>query len=137
MTTCVRERLIAAILTATGGSYGVPVPEDERDTPLTLVQDSADTVTTNYDYTACIMPLNVARIEAAAGSTRDALRIQAHAALAAIITAMHTDATFGGLATGVDYTGGGIQIEAGKFVFAEATFTIRYQHMRGAPATLP
>ncbi len=49
---------------------------------------------------------------------------------------MHTDPTFGGLAVGVDYTGGGIQAELGKFVFAGASFTARYQHLRGAPAAL-
>lgn len=129
-----RELLLASILTATGGVYGLPAPEDERDLPVTLVQDSADSVTQSFDASACSMPLNVARAEVASSNDRNALRIQAHAALAAIITAMHADETFGGLADGVDYTGGGIQIEAGKFVFAEASFTVRYQHLRGQPA---
>lgn len=132
----VRERLLAAILIAVTGQYGLSVPEDERDLPITIVQDDADSATQNYDYTACVMPLNIGRAELATGTTRDALRIQAHAALAAIITAMHTDPTFGGLATGVDYTGGGIQSDAGKFVFAEASFAVRYQHLRGQPSVL-
>jgi hypothetical protein len=136
MTAPVRERLIAAILTATGGAYGVPAPEDERDLPLTLVQDGTDTAANDYDYTACTMPLSIARAEVATGSTRNALRAQAHNALAALITAMHTDETFGGLAVGVDYTGGGIQAELGKFVFAEASFVVRYQHLRGQPDVL-
>jgi len=130
----IREQLIAAILTATGGEYGVPAPEDERDLPVTLVQDGTDTASTNYDYTACSMPITVARAELAVGTDRDALRAQAHAALAALIAAMHADETFGGLAVGVDYTGGGIQTEVGKFVFAEASFTVRYQHLRGQPS---
>jgi len=136
VTAPVRERLLAAILTATGGVYGVTSPEDVRDLPVTLVVDGTDTASTNYDYSACSMPLNVGRAEAAVGSTRDALRAQAHDALAAIITAMHADDTFGGLAVGVDYTGGGIQAEVGKYVFAEATFVVRYQHLRGQPAAL-
>ena len=37
MTASVRERLLAAITTATGGVYRVPTPDDERDLPLTLV----------------------------------------------------------------------------------------------------
>lgn len=130
----IREQLIAAILTATGGEYGVPAPEDERDLPVTIVQDGTDTATTNYDYTACSMPITVARAELAVGTDRNALRAQAHAALAALIVAMHADETFGALALGVDYTGGGIQTEVGKFVFAEASFTVRYQHLRGQPA---
>ena len=52
MTAPVRERLIAAILAATGGAYGVPAPEDERDLPLTLVQDGTDSASANYDYTS-------------------------------------------------------------------------------------
>ena len=130
----IREQLIAAILTATGGEYGVPAPEDERDLPVTIVQDGTDTASTNYDVTACSMPITVARAELAVGTDRNALRAQAHAALAALIAAMHTDETFGALALGVDYTGGGIQTEVGKFVFAEASFTVRYQHLRGQPA---
>lgn len=136
MTAPVRERLLAAILTATGGEYGVSAPEDERDLPLTIVQDGTDTASTNYDYTACAMPVSIARAEVATGSTRDALRAQAHNALAALMAAMHTDETFGGLAVGVDYTGGGIQTELGKFVFAEASFVVRYQHLRGQAAIL-
>jgi hypothetical protein len=132
----VREFLLAAILTATGGEYGVSAPEDERDLPLTIVQDGTDTASANYDYTACAMPLSIARAEVATGSTRDALRAQAHTALAALMTVMHTNETFGGLAVGVDYTGGGIQTELGKFVFAEASFVVRYQHLRGQPAVL-
>lgn len=130
----IREQLIAAILTATGGEYGVPAPEDERDLPVTIVQDGTDSASTNYDYTACSMPITVARAELAVGTDRNALRAQAHAALAALIAAMHTDETFGALAQGVDYTGGGIQTEVGKFVFAEASFTVRYQHLRGQPS---
>lgn len=136
MTGSVRERLLAAILTATGGVYGVTSPEDARDLPVTLVVDGTDSASTNYDYTASAMPLNVGRAEAAVGTTRDALRAQAHDALAALVVAMHADETFGGLAVGVDYTGGGIQAELGKFVFAEATFVVRYQHLRGQPSVL-
>lgn len=134
MTAPIREQLLAAILVATGGEYGLPSPEDERDLPVTMVQDSTDSATTSYDTNQMAMPLNVARAELAVGTDRDALRAQAHAALAKLITDMHTDDTFGGLADGVDYTGGGIQIEVGKFVFAEATFSVRYHHLRGQPA---
>jgi len=138
VTAPVRERLLAAIVLATGGVYGVPAPEDERDMPLTLVVDGTDTAQENYDMTQWAMPLTLGRAELATSTTGDrtAMRAQAHDALATLLTAMHTDPTFGGLATGVDTTGGGIQQEAGKFIFAEATFTVRYQHLRGQPAVL-
>ena len=134
--TAIREQLVAAILTATGGAYGLPSPEDERDLPVTLVQDGTDSATNSYDTTSLTMPLNVARAELAVGTDTDVLRAQAHAALAKLITDMHADETFGGLADGVDYTGGGIQIEVGKFVFAEGTFSVRYHHLRGQPSVL-
>ncbi len=136
MTTSIRERLITAILTATGGEYGLPAPEDERDLPVTIVQDGTDSASANYDATECAMPLSIGRAEAAASTNRDALRQQANAALASILTAMHADETFGGLAARVDYTGGGIQTEAGKLIFAEASFTVTYRHARGQPHVL-
>jgi len=135
MADLVRERLLANILTAVGGEYGLPAPEDERDLPVTIVQDGSDEATTNYDATVCVMPLNVARAEAAASSDRDAMRQQAHAALKALLAAMFTDETFDGLAVGIDYTGGGIQAD-GRLVFAEAAFRVRYQHLRGQPDVL-
>lgn len=136
MTACVREQLITAIIAATSGSYGVSVPEDPRDLPLTVVQDSPDTATANYDYTACSMPISVGRAEATEDMSRNQLRIRAHELLAWIITAMHADESFGGLAQGIDYQGGGIQAEAGQYIFAEASFIVRYQHLRGNPAAL-
>lgn len=136
MTVSVRDRLLNAIISRVGGQYGVPAPEDERDLPVTIVQDGTDDADTSYDTTRLSMPIYIGRAEAAISGNRDALRAQAHAALAALITAMHIDETFAGLALGVDYTGGGIQTELGKFVFAEASFAVRYQHLRGQPALI-
>jgi len=133
MVDSVRETIINAILTCTGGQYGLVAPEDERDLPITIVQDGFDTITASYDMQQGAMPITVARAEAAISSNRDTMRVQANAALAAIVLAMHADETFGGLAIGLDYTGGGISAEVGKFVFAEATFVVRYEHARGYP----
>lgn len=135
MADLVRERLLAKILLAVGGEYGLVSPEDDRDLPLTVVQDEADEATANYDATVCVMPVNVARAEVAASADRDARRQQAHTALKALIVAMFADETFDGLAVGIDYTGGGIQAD-GKLVFAEAAFRVRYQHLRGQPDVL-
>jgi hypothetical protein len=49
---------------------------------------------------------------------------------------MFADETFGALADGIEYTGGGIQTEVGKFVFAEAQFTVSYHYVRGDPFTI-
>ena len=114
----------------------MPTPDDERDLPLTFVQDSTDDCETDYDFTKLLMPVAVARAELATSGDRAAQRTQANAALAALIVAMYTDETFGGLAQGITLTGQGIQTELGKYVFAEASFQIRYQHVRGDPAAL-
>lgn len=136
MTDSVRERLLSAIVAATNGKYASSIPEDERDLPVTVVQDGTDSASTSYDTTRLVMPVNVARAElAVAGASLDANRAQAHAAHAALITAMFADETFGGLARQIDYTGGGISMD-GNFVFAEAAFQVTYQHVRGQPAAL-
>ena len=128
-----RETLINAIMSAVGGQYGLPSPEDARDLPITIVQDSPDDASPNYDATVCVMPINIGRAEAATNSNRDAMRQQAHAALQKIIKDVHAGGTFSGLADLVEYIGGGIEAEAGTMVFAEARFLVRYKHLRGQP----
>jgi hypothetical protein len=134
----VRERLIARIVGVMGAEYGVPAPEDERDVPLTIVQEATDEALSspgsNYDTTSLAMPVAVARAELATAADRSSQRAQANEMLARIIREMYVDETFSGLADGVDLVGGGINIElAGKLVFAEASFRVRYHYLRGDP----
>lgn len=135
MSAPIRELILSAINTAVDGAYGVKAPEDERDLPLTTVIDGSDVVTSNYDTTQIAMPVIVERAERSEGLEREDLRAQANDVLAALITAMCKDETFKGLAIGTDYTGGHIVAEANKYVYAQANFTVRYQHLRGQPAT--
>jgi hypothetical protein len=137
MPTSIREQLISAIKTTVGGKYGIPAPEDERDLPITIVDDGNDEATDEvYDQTTLLMPIAIGSAAIAASEDRDAMRAQAHALHASIITAMFADEKFGALADGIDYSGGGIQTEIGKYVFAEAQFTVRYRHLRGDPFTI-
>ncbi|MEE4250697.1 MAG: hypothetical protein V2I38_08920 [Alcanivoracaceae bacterium] len=137
MPTPVREQILAAITTAVSGEYGIPAPEDERDLPVTIVQDGQEEAeTTTYNQTNVLMPVAIASAAAATSSDKDTMREQANALLSSIITTMFTDETFGDLADGIEYTGGGIQTEVGKFVFAEAQFTVRYHYLRGDPFTI-
>lgn len=130
----IREQLLSAITTAVGGVYDVPAPEDERDAPLTVVADDIEESAVGaYGEQAILLPVTVGRAELATGTDRDELRAQAHLMLAGIIEQMFADQTFGELADGVDYTGGGIQTEVGKFIFAEAQFSVRYHTVRGNP----
>lgn len=137
MALSIREKILAAITTAVGGEYGIPAAEMERSLPTIIVQDSAEEAEpTVYGQTNVLMPVSVAHAAIAPSTNRDAMRAAAHAMLADIITNMHTDETFGSLADGIEYTGGGIQTEVGKFVFAEAQFTVRYHTVRGDPFTI-
>lgn len=129
----IREQILDALTRRVRGEYGIPAPEDERDLPVTIVQDGADTVESRYGVEHCVMPLAVASAEQAVGETRAQLRAQANTLFAKLIRTLHDDETVGGLADGIDYAGGGIQTEAGKFVFAEAQFRVRYHFVRGNP----
>jgi len=137
MPTSIREQLLAAITTAVSGEYGIPAPESERDLPVTIVQDGPDEAeTTTYNQTNVVMPIAIGSAAVATSSDKDTMRAQANALLAGIITTMFADETFGALADGIEYTGGGIQAEVGKFVFAEARFSVRFHFLRGDPFTI-
>lgn len=133
MTAPVREQLLAALTTAVGGEYRLPSPDGERDLPKTFVQDSTDESGEDYDFTSHVTPVAVARIAEATGTTTADRRAQANEMLAELVQAMYADPTFGGLAQGVDMVGQGVQVELSKFVFAEASFRVRWRHVRGDP----
>ena len=65
MPTPIREQLLAAITTAVGGEYGIPAPEDERDLPVTIVQDGTDEAGAQYGISDWITPVAVATAQAA------------------------------------------------------------------------
>jgi len=138
MTDSVRERLLSAITTASGGEYGEYIAVDDE-LPITVVADGDDTASTNqYGITTNVMPLTVARAAKATSTGKAARRTQAHAALTAVIQAMFTDPTFTGLAQRLDYTGCAIQTEgAGGVLSVQAFFNVSYQHLAGNPTALP
>lgn len=137
MPTAIREKILAAITTTVGGEYGIPAPESERDLPVTIVQDGQDEAeTTTYNQTNVLMPVAIASAASATSHDKDVMREEANALLAGIITTMFADETFGALADGIEYTAGGIQAEVGKFIFAEAQFTVRFHFLRGDPFTI-
>lgn len=136
MPTAIREQILSALTTAVGGEYGLPAPEDERDLPITIVEDQPESASEDqYGYSVMVLPVVVASGAAAATTDRNAMRAQANALLASIVQTVFADAPLGALVDGVEYTGGGIQTEVGRFVFAEAQFSIRYHTVRGNPFT--
>ncbi len=140
MATPIRERLLSALTTAVAGEYGIPAPEDERDLPVTIVQDGADEAGGSYGVVAWTTPVAIGRAAAAVDTSamtptaaRAALRAQAHDMLAALWVALEADPTFGGLADGVDPAGQSLQTELGQYVFAELSIRVRWHHVRGSP----
>jgi len=132
----IREQLLDAITTAVGGEYGVPAPESERDLPICIVQEGEDVASPNeYGYDTIEMTVAVAKAAVATDTDKSVMRAQANELLATIHADMFTDESFGGIADGVEYIGGGIQTELAKICFAEAQFLVRYQTERGDPYT--
>lgn len=138
MPDCVRERLLATMVTASLGEYGEYIGRDDE-LPMTVLVDGDDAATTDsYGTTTNTMPVTLARAEKAASTGKAARRTQAHAALAALVTAMFVDPTFGGLAARLEYTGCAIQTEgAGAVLTVQAFFSVTYRHVAGDPFTLP
>jgi len=137
MPVSIRERLLDAITDAVSGEYGVPAPESERDLPICIVQDGEETAESDdYGYTTHELPLVVAKAATATSTSKDAMRTQCHELLASIRVDMFADEKFGGLADGIEYTGGGIQTELAKVCFADAQFVVRYHTVRGDPYTI-
>ena len=138
MVDSVRERLLAAIVTAAGGEYGEYIAVDDE-LPVTVIADGDDQATTStYGITTCVMPVTLARAEKATSTSKAERRQQAHAMLAGLIQKMFSDPTFGALAAGLEYTGGGIQTEgAGGVLSVQAYFSVTYLHLAGDPLTLP
>jgi hypothetical protein len=137
MPVSIREQLLSAITTAVGGEYGVPAPELDRDLPICIVQEGEETSTADlYGSDVIELPIAVAKAASAVSTDKGDMRAQANELLASIRSDMFTDETFGGLADGVEYTGGGIQTELAKICFAEAQFTVRYHTVRGDPYTI-
>jgi hypothetical protein len=145
MPTPVREQLLSAITTAVGGTYGVPLSEDERDLPLIIVQDGEEVAEpTAYGATEYTIEVSVISVDKAAdrvaGQSQEqyqaAMRAKCHELLAASQVLFFADPTFGGLADGVDYTGGSITAEANGLCYAAAQFSVRYHTVRGDPFTI-
>ena len=137
MPTSIREQIIDAILTAVGGTYTAVVPRDDAELPICIVQDGEEEASPDdYNHLHRIMPVAVAKATVTSSTDLDAQRQECHELLASIIEDMHADETFGELADGVDYTGGGILAEPGNRCMAEAQFDVRYHTVRNDPYTI-
>lgn len=130
MPTAIEDQILAAIQTAVSGEYG-QFPQQFRSLPATRVLADDNTAADNqYGETACTLPLVVARAEEATSTAPSDMRAQGSAIIAALVSAMFADETFGGLADNIEYLGGGRGFD-GKTVFGSAQFNIYYRTERG------
>jgi len=132
----IREQVLAAVCTAVGGTYALDTPDDDRDLPLTAVQEEPESAEANYSSSNITMPVVIARAEATTSRAANQMRIQCNAIHAALIAEMAASTALGNLVDSVFYTTGFIQAEAGKYCLAQTTFTIQYHTVLGDPFTI-
>ena len=137
MPVSIREQLIQKITETVGGLYDIPAPTDERECPVTIVRDLPEVAADDqYGVSNREIPVAIGRGAVSTSTVRAEQRAEANELLAELVTEMFADESFASLADGLEYTGGGIQVEVGKFVIAEAQFTVRYHTVRGDPYTI-
>lgn len=132
MALSIREQImqaLAARLSAQRGLEGY----DQRDLPLTVLYEAEESAEPAYGMTRITLPVTVAR-----GLKRPATDWHAAAttALADLVVAIYgSDETLGGLAEGIDYTGGtiGTFADGADGIVVNAQIEIRFSHVRGNP----
>lgn len=136
MTDSIRERILQALTTRVSGQRGLE-GVDMEDLPLTVVVEGGDTPgDSDYDKTRLVMPVTIARAVEQTGIKNDAWYTAANIQLAELIkTAFGSDPTFGGLAEGMDYTGGDVAVitDGAKGVAVQIFIDIRYAFLHGDP----
>lgn len=137
MPTSIREQLLAAISTAVGGVYDLPIPADESELPWVSVKDIQEEASDDdYGHTTIVLEVVIGKGAAAVSRDREALRAQGNELLASVIEDMGADETFGSLAEKCSYAGGVIQAELGAMCLVAATFNVTYSTVRGDPYTI-
>lgn len=128
----IREQIIARLIKLTGARYGVPGGIDDDELPVKILEDGSETAEADaFDQWVIELPITIAYVEAFESSDPDKMRKAAHKALTQIVRDVYVDEDLGGLAEYVEYTGGSIQTEAARFVFAQAGFVVKYHTARG------
>lgn len=132
----IRERILQALATRVSAQRGLD-GYDVADLPLTVIVEGADSENgSDYDLTQLIMPVTIARAVTQSGVKADAWYTAANEELAKLIkSTFASDPTFGGLAKGMDYTGGeaGLITDGAKGVAVQIFVNIRYAFMHGDP----
>lgn len=132
----IRERILSALATRINAQRGLE-QYDARDLPITVLVEGEDTADEgDYDMVNVTMPVTIAYANNVAGTKSDDWYEQANTALANLIQSVYTGGEdFGGLAQGVDYTGGDVAVltDGATGYAVQAFFNIRYVFRHGDP----
>ena len=132
----VREQIIRNLATRVGASRRLEM-YDERDLPITVLQEGDDQAAeTGYDMTQVSMSISVARAIPMTGVKSDRWYTELNTALAKLITELYTGGDdIGGLAQGMDYVSGSVDLvtDGGVGAGVAVTVNVRYAFVRGNP----
>ena len=132
----IREQIIRALQTRTGALRKLP-DYDDRDLPITEIDEGTETATeSGYGMTNATLQITVARAINMSGVKDDTWHRAQNIALAELIKEIYTGGDrLGGLADGIDYNGGAIDLltNAANGAGVAVTVSVRYSFVHGNP----
>lgn len=132
----IRERILQALATRLNAHRGLEA-YDIRDLPITVIVADEDSATeSDYDMTQVSLPVTVARAIQVTGTKSDSWYKEGEIAKAQLHKDIYTGGEdLGGLADGVDYTGGSVAVltDGARGCMVQVFVNIRYAHVHGNP----
>ena len=132
----IRERIISALANRTGAVRRLR-EYDKTDLPITVLQEGDDSASEGlYGMTNVNMQVSIARAIAMSGTKGDAWYSDLNDELATLITEVFTGGDdLGGLAEGMDYVSGSVDLltEGGVGAGVAVTVNVRYSFVHGNP----
>ena len=138
----IREQILQALATRVSAARGlegfdVRDARESVDGTITVLVDQPDTAeNTNYGTTHISMPVTIGRVRYLDTNKGDEWHTQGSTLQADLsLQAFGGDDTLGGLADGMDYTGGQVDVitDGSRGIAAQINITVRYHHVRGNP----
>ena len=132
----IREQIIQALATRIGASRKLAM-YDERDLPITVLQEGDDNAAEGmYGLTNVTTSISVARAIRMDGVKDDSWYTELNTALADLIAELYAGGDdIGGLAHGMDYVSGSVDLltDAGVGAGVAVTVAVRYSFVHGNP----
>ena len=132
----IREQIIRNLAARVGAARRLEM-YDERDLPITVLQEGDDQAAEGrYGLTNVTMSISVARAIPMTGVKSDTWYTELNNALANLITELYTGGDdVGGLAMGMDYVSGSVDLvtDASAGAGVAVTVNVRYSTVHGNP----